>query len=79
MIWKSIIRYKLSNAINNIRTWHDRMLSDMELLDQVISVAKLSRMVCPFPWPGQRGGMTRLPIIFLTSPCNLFPDRSLMK
>jgi hypothetical protein len=36
-------RYKLSNAINNIRTWNDRMLSDMELLEQVIVVTRLSR------------------------------------
>lgn len=36
-------RYKLSNAINNIRSWNDRERSDIELLDQVTNVMKLSR------------------------------------
>jgi hypothetical protein len=42
-IMEMSFRYKLSNAINNIRTWNDRVLSDMELLEQVISVTNLSR------------------------------------
>lgn len=36
-------RYKLSNAINNIRSWNDRKQSDIELLEQVINVMGLSR------------------------------------
>jgi hypothetical protein len=35
-------RYKLSNAINNIRSWDDRRRSDIELLDQVTSVIRLA-------------------------------------
>jgi len=36
-------RYKLSSAIKNIRSWSDLWRSDMELLDQVTAVVKLSR------------------------------------
>jgi hypothetical protein len=35
-------RYKLSKAINNIRSWHDRRRSNVELLDQVTAVIRLS-------------------------------------
>ena len=36
-------RYKLSSAINNIRSWNDKKRSDFELLDQVTNVMRLSR------------------------------------
>ena len=36
-------RYKLSSAINNIRSWNDKKRSDVELLDQVTTVMQLSR------------------------------------
>lgn len=36
-------RYKLSSAINNIRSWKDKKRSDIELLDQVTTVMQLSR------------------------------------
>jgi hypothetical protein len=36
-------RYKLSSAINNIRSWNDKKRSDIELFDQVTTVMQLSR------------------------------------